>query len=403
MEEKEKMKRKLLSMFFCCLLCFSILYTNTDYAQAATGKLSKIEAEYVGDALTYDEEIDKDDIRVRAYYSGSNKGYRLSSNEFEIDPEEIEEEKGTQRVTVSYTEDGITKTDKIRIDVRAPYIESIEADYVGDGAVIGGSIPKDDVEVTVYYEDGTDEDVTSWYFNDYNIRKGNNKITIYYEENGKKAKAYIEVEGYEANLTGISANYYGAAVKAGTQVDLSKIKVIGKYNINSRYRTIESEITGWTLSAYTLVPGNNVLTVNYKDGNDTYTTTVVVKAELGNSQWIKQNNKWYYLQDNGSYKTSSWLEENGKWYYFLKDSSMATGWIYVDQKWYYMDADGRMLTGWVSINGKWYYMNRSGQMMTGWIMVDGKYYFMDKDGAMITNAWVGNYYVDPNGVWTKTK
>lgn len=37
-------------------------------------------------------------------------------------------------------------------------------------------------------------------------------------------------------------------------------------------------------------------------------------------------------------------------------------------------------------------------------MVDGKYYFMNhQDGVMITNSWVGNYYVDPNGVWTKTR
>ncbi|MCI9053242.1 MAG: N-acetylmuramoyl-L-alanine amidase family protein [Lachnospiraceae bacterium] len=398
------MKRKLLSMFICCMLCFSILYTNTGGVQAATGALSKIEAEYIGDDLTYGEEIVKDDIRVKAYYSGSSKGYRLDSSEFEIDPEEITEEKGNQRVTVSYTNDGVTKTDKIRINIRAPYVESIDAEYLGDGTIVGGSILKEDVEVIAHYEDGSEEEVTDFYFNDYKIKKGNNKITVYYEENGKRQKDYIEVEGFDGKLLGISAKYYGGTLKAGSQVDLSKITVTGNFDINSRYRTVESEVTGWTLSDYRLVPGNNELIINYQDKTNTYTTKVVVRAEGTTSQWINQNNKWYYLQNDGTYKTRSWLQDKGKWYYFLNDGSMATGWIMVDGKWYFMNADGEMLTGWVSINGKWYYMNRDGQMMTGWIMVDGKYYFMNhQDGVMITNSWVGNYYVDPNGVWTKTR
>ena len=54
-------------------------------------------------------------------------------------------------------------------------------------------------------------------------------------------------------------------------------------------------------------------------------------------------------------------------------------------------------------DGAWYFLDNSGAMMTGWVRVGGKYYFLDKGGAMLTNTWVGNYYVDGNGVWTQTR
>lgn len=34
-----------------------------------------------------------------------------------------------------------------------------------------------------------------------------------------------------------------------------------------------------------------------------------------------------------------------------------------------------------------------------WIVSSGKYYYMGEDGTMLTNTWIGDYYVDSNGVW----
>lgn len=45
---------------------------------------------------------------------------------------------------------------------------------------------------------------------------------------------------------------------------------------------------------------------------------------------------------------------------------------------------GKMNTGWQIIDGKWYYFNEES---------DGK------KGALVTDAWIGKYYVDENGVW----
>jgi len=64
---------------------------------------------------------------------------------------------------------------------------------------------------------------------------------------------------------------------------------------------------------------------------------------------------------------------------------------------------GAMQTGWVSSGGKWYYMSSSGTMQTGWIRVGGSYYYLYADGHMASNAWIGSYYVNASGVWTKTR
>ena len=70
-----------------------------------------------------------------------------------------------------------------------------------------------------------------------------------------------------------------------------------------------------------------------------------------------------------------------------------------------------MTVGWIFKNNKWYYLNpvsdgTKGKMYTGWQFIDGKwYYFSDTSegtmGTLVTDAWIGDYYVDQNGVWTK--
>ncbi|MGN0341162.1 MAG: GH25 family lysozyme [Roseburia sp.] len=129
------------------------------------------------------------------------------------------------------------------------------------------------------------------------------------------------------------------------------------------------------------------------------------------TDWQKIDGKWYYFDTTGDGKMLyGWQYINGKWYYLsdsASDGSMKTGWQYINSKWYYMDTtgDGCMLTGWNKIDGKWYYMDTTGdgRMLTGWQEIDGKWYYFNKSGAMAENTWIGNYYVDGNGVWVKSK
>ncbi|MGJ0962296.1 hypothetical protein ACR75P_11495 [Faecalicoccus pleomorphus] len=49
--------------------------------------------------------------------------------------------------------------------------------------------------------------------------------------------------------------------------------------------------------------------------------------------------------------------------------------------------------------GQRYYFNNAGYMLTGWQLIEGKYYYFDASGAMAKDTWIGDYYVDKNGVW----
>nr|WP_280518765.1 hypothetical protein [Blautia sp. NSJ-159] len=62
-----------------------------------------------------------------------------------------------------------------------------------------------------------------------------------------------------------------------------------------------------------------------------------------------------------------------------------------------------MATGWIKDSGKWYYLTFSGAMATGWIKVNGTWYYLNGSGAMAENTWIGNYYVNSSGAWTKTR
>lgn len=120
------------------------------------------------------------------------------------------------------------------------------------------------------------------------------------------------------------------------------------------------------------------------------------------SKWICVNSKFYYLDGNG-YMTTGWYKVGTKWYYFNSNGVMQKDWIKLNNKWYYLNPNGVMLTGWQKIVGDYYYFNGNGVMQKGWIKINGKDYYLYGDGHLAQDEWVGKYYVNINGVWTKTK
>ena len=127
---------------------------------------------------------------------------------------------------------------------------------------------------------------------------------------------------------------------------------------------------------------------------------VEAKAETG---WNENSTGWWWEEADGNYPVSAWKQIGGSWYYFDANGYMTTGWQQVNGTWYYMNSSGAMTTGWQQINGNWYYMNASGAMTTGWQQVNGNWYYMYSSGAMASNTYIGDYYVNADGVWETGK
>lgn len=114
-----------------------------------------------------------------------------------------------------------------------------------------------------------------------------------------------------------------------------------------------------------------------------------------NGTWIKQEGKWWYKHDDGSYTKNGWEQIDGKWYKFDEQGYMQSGW----QAW------GTDSTG----NTAWYYLGEpgDGSMKTSeWIKDDnGKYYFVDHTGIMARYGYIKSknsdlyYWVNNSGEW----
>ena len=152
------------------------------------------------------------------------------------------------------------------------------------------------------------------------------------------------------------------------------------------------------------------------------------KEEIQESGWVKKEDGYYWLKEDGTILTESgwkeldgkkyFLEEGGRraegWkeieeqrYYFVPGTGqMKRGWSTIDGKKYYFEKDGHQTIGWRSLGGKkYYFVPKTGQMKRGWSTIDGKKYYFEKDGSQ-TYGWrsIGGkmyYFAEKTGVLRK--
>lgn len=115
--------------------------------------------------------------------------------------------------------------------------------------------------------------------------------------------------------------------------------------------------------------------------------------------WNEIDSIVYYFGDDCALKTDCWVSHNNKWYYFGASGARSYGWIHTDGKWYYLDNDYSMHTGWLQEKGKWYYLDTDGDMVTGWKQIKDYWYYFSENGIMAANTFIGDYYVNSDGVW----
>ena len=175
-------------------------------------------------------------------------------------------------------------------------------------------------------------------------------------------------------------------------------------------------------------------------------------AEEKQVGWKKEDDGWYYYNNDGNLKTG-WLQLgetyyyldgndpehpgrmacdekktiNGYNYFFNTSGAMQTGWVRRPEGWYYAYPGGNQRFGWVKTGGYWYYLDQNneeysglmvhdqtliignteyvfksgGAMYTGWRYVSGEgYYYYDENSGQKISGWKsvnGNwYYLDPS-------
>ena len=123
--------------------------------------------------------------------------------------------------------------------------------------------------------------------------------------------------------------------------------------------------------------------------------------------WKKEDNSWYYYEQDGTLARNKWI---GDTYWVGKDGKMVTE-NWVDNDRFYVDKTGKKdpsikkkviindELGWQKRNGgEWYYYEKDGSLARNkWV---GNYW-LGADGKMAKSAWVdnGRYYVDSSGKW----
>ena len=257
-----------------------------------------------------------------------------------------------------------------------------------------GSYTINDFEVIngqTYYFDGNGYMVTGW-------QKINDK-DYYFNESGAMVtdawvgNYYLQEDGSMATNTWIG-NYY---------VDSNGLWTPDQWIVSNGKYWYRHQDGSYTINDFEVINGQTY----YFDANGYMVTG-----------WQKINDKDYYFNESGAMVTDAWVGN----YYLQEDGSMATNtwignyyvdsnglwtldqWIVSNGKYWYRHQDGSYtINDFEIINGQTYYFDGNGYMVTGWQKINDKDYYFNESGAMVTDAWVGNYYVDSNGVWDSTK
>ena len=165
--------------------------------------VEEIMAYYVGKPVIAGNDISKNDIEVHALY---NDGTMKQIKNFNISPS-IAEQEGENDIVVSY---GNMET-VIQVYAEARYVTEMRARYIGPGVIVGKKVPKEEIEVIVTYNDGSDEAIKNYeLYGDEIFFEGENMVLVYLD-------AFMEeiivpgVIGFAANYDNAISNYFTSA------------------------------------------------------------------------------------------------------------------------------------------------------------------------------------------------
>lgn len=133
---------------------------------------------------------------------------------------------------------------------------------------------------------------------------------------------------------------------------------------------------------------------------------VARKNKLPKGKWIRNSRGIRYQKRTGGCLKNKWCSSGSKVYYFDRSGYLQTGSFSYNGRSYYADARGVVYVNkWRRTSaGMVYYGSEGLKYGSGWKTIRGKqYYFSRETKTAVKSSWVGNSYVDKNGVRVKNK
>lgn len=282
-------------------------------------KVDKITASYTGDRVKVGSSLNKDNLKVRIYYTDNKQGLPnpdlLSKDAYTVTPATALSS-GTTKFTITYSDASADYTADVSVESYGQSdltIQSLEAKYKDASILVGNDFNTSDVTITAKYNDGSTEKI-GWSKLDTKpdsiqvSKAGWNSYEIGYGG----ATATLQVHGYEAK--GIAVEYSGGDLKVGSTIDKSNVKVKVTYTKNYKDETSSEEVSDYTMSPETVAAvGANTITVTVGEKTATFTVTGLDPNALPSPS----ANKTQPVAANGNKVVAKTGDDSNTWLYFV--------------------------------------------------------------------------------------
>ena len=160
--------------------------------------VEELVAYYVGEPIIEGNSINKSDIEVTALY---NDGTMKEIKNFNISPSVVKEE-GENEIIVSYGDISTV----IEIYGMERVAEEMSAKYTGPGVIVGKLVDKNDIEVTLTFNDGSKEDTEDFEIYGEEIFYEGENIVLVYCDAFMADVTVMGVKGFAANYDNCLTN-----------------------------------------------------------------------------------------------------------------------------------------------------------------------------------------------------
>ena len=175
--------------------CVSYIYVEGKEPLA----VKELMVSYYGEPLIVGSVIDKSKLSVWAHY---NNGDFIQIKNFNVSPSTIQNQ-GKNKVEISFG--GQTAT--VTIQGLKKEIVSIEAEYIGGGAIVGTEVPKDDIRVIATYNDGSTAQIADFNMTGAKILEEGENVVVIFCESFVEIVTVNGVKGFVANYDNHIFNY----------------------------------------------------------------------------------------------------------------------------------------------------------------------------------------------------